>query len=172
MILTIIIPIILIKLNIELNIIIIPVFIILCILFIFLNNNAHKVYLKKEDLILEKGIEDEKKWEKSNIRKTTNYTLILVLTGIVLFFIGEYLGESLELLCKTFDVPEFIVGIILGFITSIPELITFLESQKHYKKTQNNILGVVEATNNLFTSNLLNLFVIQGIGIILIEIIH
>ena len=35
------------------------------------------------------------------------------------------------------------------------------------RNTEDAILGVVEATNNLFTSNILNLFVIQSIGIII-----
>ena len=61
----------------------------------------------------------------------------------------------------------FIIGILLGMITSIPELITFFESQKYYKKRKNQMPGVVEATNNLFVSNILNLFVIQSIGIII-----
>ena len=55
---------------------------------------------------------------------------------------------------------------MLGIITSIPELITFFESQKHYKKRKNVMLGVVEATNNLLISNMLNLFIIQTIGIV------
>lgn len=71
-----------------------------------------------------------------------------------------------------------------GVITSIPELITFFEAQKHYTKlnksieekenekastniNSNDILGVVEASNNLVTSNTVNLFIIQTIGILL-----
>ena len=58
-----------------------------------------------------------------------------------------------------------IIGILLGLITSIPELITFFESQKHYKG-KDEILGVIEATNNLLTSNLSNLFLIQSVGVL------
>ena len=47
---------------------------------------------------------------------------------------------------------------------------TFFESQKHHKKEKDSMLGVVEATNNLLTSNMSNLFVIQTIGIIIINI--
>ena len=66
---------------------------------------------------------------------------------------------------------QVIIGILLGFITSIPELITFFESQRHYKnRDSNNMLGVVEATNNLLTSNMLNLFMIQSIGILIYAI--
>ena len=54
----------------------------------------------------------------------------------------------------------------------MPELITFFESQRHYKKVDDDMLGVVEATNNLLTSNILNLFAIQTIGIIIISIVN
>ena len=46
-----------------------------------------------------------------------------------------------------------------------------MESQKHYKKEDDDMLGVVEATNNLLTSNILNLFAIQTIGILITSIL-
>ena len=67
---------------------------------------------------------------------------------------------------------SIIQGVILGIVTSIPELITFFESQKHYSKNKDDILGVVEATNNLLTSNMMNLFIIQSVGIIVFAIFH
>ena len=71
------------------------------------------------------------------------------------------------MLFRSFSLSQTIIGILLGFITSIPELITFFEAQKHYKEQKSNeLLGVVEATNNLLTSNMLNLFIIQSIGLI------
>ena len=70
------------------------------------------------------------------------------------------------------EIPEFIIGIILGFITSIPELITFVEAQRHHSKETSDIQGVIEATSNLFTSNTLNLFIIEAIGIITYCIIN
>ena len=51
---TIIIPIILFAFNIEINIGIVPIFIGLCVLFVYLNSNVHKLYLKNEDEKLEK----------------------------------------------------------------------------------------------------------------------
>lgn len=165
---TIFIPIILIYLDIEMNIAIVTIFIFLYILFRFLNNNVHKLYLKKEDEIIEKQIEEEEKWKRNNKKKIAKYSIYLLVTGILLFVVGEALGNTLESLCNKFGISQAIIGILLGFITSLPELITFFESQRHYKKKENNdILGVVEATNNLFTSNILNLFVIQSIGIVI-----
>lgn len=169
-IITIIIPILLLKFNIELNLVIVPAFIILYVFFRFLNNNVHKLYLQKEDEKIEKEIEKEKKWEKGNRSKIIKYCVILAFTGVALFLIGELLGNTLEQLCNLFNVSEVIVGILLGFMTSLPELITFFESQKHHKKAEDNMLGVVEATNNLLTSNILNLFAIQTIGILIVAI--
>ncbi len=169
--LTIIFPIILLIFKIEMNIAIVPLFIILYALFRFLNNNVHKLYLKNEDEKLETKIEKEAKWERGNKKKITKYIIYLFVTGILLFIVSELLGNNLELLCNSFGISQGAIGILLGFITSIPELITFFESQKHYKRQKNSeLLGVVEATNNLFTSNILNLFVIQTIGILIFQI--
>ena len=165
-ILTIIIPITLIIMNIEESIKIVPIFILLFGLFKVINSNVHKLYLRKEDHILEKEIEKEAKSERHNITKTIRHILILLVTGMALYIIGDRLGVVLENLCNIFEIPEFIIGILLGFITSIPELITFFESQKHYSTKKDTMPGVVEATNNLLVSNIVNLFIIQTLGIV------
>ena len=56
---TILIPIVLLKMNIELNIMIVPIFVILYILFRVINENVHKMYLKNEDEKIEHEIEVE-----------------------------------------------------------------------------------------------------------------
>ena len=170
-IITIIIPIILLNLETDMNLYLVPLFILLAIIFITINNIYHKKYLKNvEDELLLNEQNKEKEEIKSN-KKTYIYILLLIISGILLYFVGNKLGETLENMSKYFNISEIIIGILLGFITSIPELITFFESQRHYKKSETNqILGVVEATNNLFTSNILNLFIIQTIGIIICNI--
>lgn len=169
---TIVIPIIFLKFDIELKLAIVPIFIILYALFRFLNNHVHKLYLKNEDVELEEEIEEEKLEQKKKPKKIIRYVVTLIVTGILLFIVGELLGDTLENLCKLFGVSEVIVGVLLGFVTSLPELITFFESQRYYKKVDDDMLGVVEATNNLLTSNILNLFAIQTIGIIIISIVN
>ncbi len=170
---TIVIPIIFVWKKIEINLIIVPAFVILYFLFQYLNNNVHKLYLGKEDKQIENQIQEEQEKEKGNTRKTILYIIVLIGTGILLYVIGDLLGETLNNLCNQFNVSQKIIGILLGFITSIPELITFFEAQKHYKMQKDNeILGVVEATNNLLTSNILNLFVIQSLGIIIYSIFY
>ena len=168
---TILIPIVLLKMNIELNIMIAPVFVILYILFRVINDNVHKIYLKNEDEKIEHEIEVEEEKERKNRFQTIKYIIYLVITGFLLYFVGDKLGNTLETLCKLFNISEAIIGILLGFITSIPELMTFFESQKHYKKEDDDMLGVVEATNNLLTSNILNLFAIQTLGILITSIL-
>lgn len=168
---TIAIPIVFLKLDIELKLAVVPLFIILYILFMVLNNNVHKLYLKNEDEELEEEIEEERKEQKKNPGKVLRYVLVLIVTGVLLFIIGEMLGDTLENLCNLFGVSEVVVGILLGFVTSLPELITFFEAQRYYKKADDNMLGVVEATNNLLTSNILNLFAIQSVGILISAIV-
>lgn len=172
-IITIIIPILFMWANIELNLSIVPIFILLYFLFRIINQNVHKVYLKKEDEKLAKQIEEEEQKEKGNTKKTLLYTITLLGTGILLFVIGDALGNTLENLANTFGISQTFLGILLGFATSLPELITFFEAQKHYQEQEaDDILGVVEATNNLLTSNILNLFAIQSIGILIFHIFH
>ena len=167
---TIVIPIVFILLDWEINIVVVPIFVILYFLFRSFNHHAHKLYLKEQEKALEKQIEEEEKKEKG--KKTIKYVLYLIITGILLFIIGDILGKTLENLCDGFGIPQFIIGILLGIITSVPELITFFEAQKHYKaQKEDDILGVVEATNNLLTSNILNLFIIQSIGIMIFTFI-
>lgn len=170
-IITIMIPFVLVWKKIEMNFSFVPAFLILYALFQYLNNNVHKLYLEKEDAQIKKEIEKEGEKEKGNTRKTLLYISILIGTGILLYVIGELLGETLNHLCNQFNISQMVIGILLGFITSIPELITFFEAQKHHKQQNgNDMLGVVEATNNLLTSNILNLFIIQSIGVLLLNI--
>ena len=161
---TILLPIIFINLNFTSNLLTVVVFIGLYIFFKYIDKNAHNLYLKEKQNDKNHS-KEHKEWGKS-----IKYILLLIACSILLFVIGDLLGKTLETLCYRFKIPEIIIGILLGFITSIPELITFFESQKHYKESDNEEEGVIEATNNLFTSNILNLFIIQSIGILIYKI--
>lgn len=164
--LTILIPIALLVTKIEYNISIVPMFILLFFLFYFINNHAHKLYLKS-NIKQEAKIEEEAKWIRGKKKEIIKYSVFLLLIAILLYVVGNMLSTTLENLCIRFGISQFVIGILLGFITSIPELITFFESQKHHKKQEKAKEGVVEATNNLLTSNILNLFAIQSIAILI-----
>ena len=173
---TILIPIILMIFNLEVDIALVFVFFLLLGLFYYINYNVHKLYLEKEDKeILQEEIEEEKKknrFKRKNKKIILLYWIFLLLIAISLYIVGELLSATLENLNTSFKFPEFVLGIDLGIITSIPELITFIEAQRKNKKSEENKkLGVIEATNNLLTSNILNLFVIESIGIILYTLI-
>ena len=157
---TILIPIFITIFDIEHNFILVPIFISLFVLFYRLSHIAHKLYMKKNDTKVE---EKENSADKSTFKVILNF-LLLVITSIVLYFIGEQLSNVLELLCNTFNISQVVIGILLGVITSLPELITFFESQKHHEDEKE---GVVEATSNLLTSNMINLFIVESIGITL-----
>ncbi len=167
---TILLPLGIIVTNFETNLLVVFLFLLLFILFYYINHNTHKLYLKTENKQELEKIEEEAKWVRGKKNIMIKYTIYLIFIGIALFVVGNLLSNTLESLCIRFLVPEFIVGIALGFITSLPELITFFESQKHHKSKKEARLGVIEATNNLLTSNILNLFIIQSIGIILYQI--
>lgn len=172
-IITIVIPLILVSLKIELSIYIVPIFLFLYFAFLYISNRIHKKFLKLQDKEIENQEGIQEKEERKTNKKTYVYIIYLILTSVSLYLIGNELGNTLEQLAKIFKISESVLGFLLGFITSMPELITFFESQKHYKEQkENKILGVIEATNNLLTSNMLNLFVIQNIGIIIFFIIR
>lgn len=167
---TILIPIAMLMVNMEFSISIVPIFLLLFALFYFVNKNTHKLYLKHITQE-EKEIEEETKWVRGKKKVIIKYIIFLIVISIALYFIGNLLSNTLENLCLQFEIPQLVVGILLGFITSIPELITFFESQKHHKKQENAEDGVIEATNNLLTSNILNLFIIQSVGIVIFWIV-
>ena len=170
-ILTIIFPIILLKLENTLNIVIVFIFVSMYIIFYWISKKIHERYLHDEDTRMAQEEFDRIKNETESIEKGKNrrsciYVGYILMAGILLYFIGNALGIALENLAEIFEIAEWVLGVLLGMITSIPELITFFESQKHYKKEEDKkLLGIIEATNNLLTSNMLNLFIIQAIGI-------
>lgn len=163
---TIIIPIIMLNLNIEFSIKIVPIFILTFIIFYYINIIMHRKFLKSDDEKLKEEISKE-----SDVKNKTailiKYSIYLLITSIILYIVGNALSGVLESLASVFRISESILGILLGFITSIPELMTFFEAQKYHKEEDSKELGVVEATNNLFISNSLNLFIIQSIGIVI-----
>ena len=160
---TIIIPVIIYVKDIELNFMIIIIFLLLFCIFSMTDSKIHKKYLGKEN-----EIEKKQGAEEKNKKQILKYIIILIGATILIFIIGNILSDSLETLCNNFGVSQIIIGILLGVITSAPEFITFNEAQKYHKKeSKEQLKGVIEATNNLISSNMLNLFVIQSIGILI-----
>ena len=157
---TIIIPIFIWKLQIENSIGLALIYILLFYIFNKINQHYNGNMIFNEEKNNEEG--------EQNKKKILIYIFYILLIGGVLYLVGNLLSNTLENLCYIFNISEIIIGIILGIATSIPEFITFIESQK-FHKNNNDKLGVIEASNNLLVSNTLNLFVIQSISIIIIK---
>ena len=136
---TILIPIFIAIFDIEHSFILVPIFLFLFILFYKLSHNAHKLYMKKSDIKIENLVISTNK----NIFKIVISFILLILTSIVLYFIGEQLSNVLELLCNTFNISQVVIGILLGVITSLPELITFFESQKHHEDEKEGVVELI-----------------------------
>ncbi len=171
-ILTILFPIILLKIENNLNVVIVFILVAMYVIFYWLSKKIHEIYLHDEDIRIEQEEFDEIQNEIEIIEKRRNqrsylYVGYILIAGILLYVIGNALGIVLENLADMFEIAEWILGLLLGMITSIPELITFFEAQKHYKEKEDNrkLWGIIEATNNLLTSNMMNLFIIQAMGI-------
>lgn len=169
---TIVLPVLLIILKSEFDIAMVPILLLLYCGVYKIDKNVHDLYLKLEDKTIENIQNNKLDRNMKNNRKIIKDILVLILVAVILFVIGNLLGNTLEILCNRFNIPELSIGIILGVITSIPELITFFESQKHHSNVENDIFGVVESTNNLLTSNSINLFIIQSIGIIIFSVFY
>ena len=160
---TIIIPVVIYVKDIALNFMMIIIFLLLFCIFSIIDSKIHKKYLRKEN-----EIEKEQGAEEKNKKQILKYIIILIGATILIFITGNILSDSLETLCNNFGVSQIIIGILLGVITSAPEFITFNEAQKYHKKeSKEQLKGVIEATNNLISSNMLNLFVIQSVGILI-----
>ena len=169
---TIIFPIILLKLENTLNMVIAFLLIVMYVIFYWISKKIHERYLSDEDVKIEEREKKQEEKEKYDNKQSFIYVGYILLAGILLYFIGNALGSVLENLSESFGVSEWILGVLLGIITSIPKLVTFFEAQKQNKKEKDkNLLGVIEATNNLLTSNMLNLFIIQTIGIVIYIIV-
>lgn len=168
--LTIIIPISMTFFNIENNIVLIPIFILLLLIFNRITNNAHRLYMNKKTEDAEKVESIHGNVKNSKLKKVLSVigqAILLIFVGIILYVIGNLLSDVLTNLCVRFNMPQIVIGILLGFITSIPELITFFEAQKYHGNEKE---GIVEATSNLLTSNIMNLCIIQSVGIFIYNI--
>ena len=97
----------------------------------------------------------------------------LVLGIAIVTVAGRFLGTSAERLIGTVGVPAWLVGWILGFITSVPEMTSFFEIYRlHRKRDQLHLAhDTQEALDALVASNMCNLGVILPLGMIVFAIV-
>jgi Ca2+/Na+ antiporter len=94
---------------------------------------------------------------------------ILLVIGVgVILLAGRFLGSSAGALIKQLDVPAWAVGWILGLVTSVCELTSFIEIYRIHKPKDSpqHIGDTQEALDALVASNIANLGLILPIGMI------
>lgn len=93
--------------------------------------------------------------------------LLAIGVGAILLA-GKFLGGSAGTLVKQLNVPAWAVGWILGLVTSVCELASFIEIYRIHKPkdSPNHIKDTQEALDALVASNISNLGLILPIGML------
>ncbi len=94
--------------------------------------------------------------------------LFLVAGILVVLISGKFLGASAGALVKQLNVPAWAVGWILGLVTSVCELASFIEIYRIHKPKDSptHIKDTQEALDALVASNIANLGLILPIGML------
>ena len=97
-----------------------------------------------------------------------NGSVFLFLGILVVLFSGKFLGGSAGELVKQLKVPAWAVGWILGLVTSVCELASFIEIYRIHKPkdSPHHIKDTQEAIDALVASNVSNLGLILPIGML------
>lgn len=95
-------------------------------------------------------------------------SLFMVAGLAVILLSGRFLGSSAGALIKTLNVPAWAVGWILGLVTSVCELTSFIEIYRIHKPKDSptHLRDTQEALDALVASNIANLGLILPIGMI------
>jgi Ca2+/Na+ antiporter len=115
-------------------------------------------------------VEDEdasQSWGESKPR-VVSQILILAAGLVSLYFLGDVLGDAIYDLGTAFSVSAVILGGLTAVATSLPELTTFFASYAAHRRSKTD--GNQEVMHNLMASNVLNLFVIQAIGVVIFQV--
>ncbi len=111
----------------------------------------------------EEAFNEEKK-KKSSVFKG----FVQIVVGVVLITVASnYIGDSAGILIRKLGVPSYLIGWILGFLSSLPEMTSFFEIYRLEKvKIKGKILtdGTQKALDTLVASNMSNLSIILPIG--------
>ncbi len=100
---------------------------------------------------------------------------IMLLIGILVILVaGNFLGGSAGSLIKELSVPAWAVGWILGLVTSVCELASFIEIYRIHKPKDSptHIKDTQEALDALVASNIANLGLILPLGMIIYLIVQ
>ena len=95
--------------------------------------------------------------------------IAILAVGLVgLYLLGDVLGNSIYDLGVAFGVATVVLGGLTAVATSLPELTTFFASYAAHKRAGTD--GNAEVMHNLMASNVVNLLLIQAIGVEIFQI--
>jgi len=95
--------------------------------------------------------------------------LVFVAAGLIAIVIaGVFLGDSTATVVQELGVHPAIAGWILGFVTSLPEMVTFFAVYSEAKKegTLGDLNDTQEALDNLTGSNMANVGFVYPLGLL------
>ena len=100
-------------------------------------------------------------------------SVFLVAGILVILLSGRFLGSSAGALIKQLNVPAWAVGWILGLVTSVCELASFIEIYRIHKPKDSplHIKDTQEALDALVASNIANLGLILPLGMMVYLIV-
>jgi len=100
-------------------------------------------------------------------------SLFLMVGILAILLSGKFLGSSAGALIKQVNVPAWAVGWILGLVTSVCELASFIEIYRIHKPKDSprHIKDTQEALDALVASNIANLGLILPIGMVIYLIV-
>lgn len=105
----------------------------------------------------------------STSRSSVIVQVAILLVGLAgLYFLGDVLGDSVRELGVAFAVPAVVLGSLTAVATSLPELTTFFASFAAHRRAGTD--GNSEVMHNLMASNVVNLLVVQTVGIIVFQL--
>jgi Ca2+/Na+ antiporter len=99
---------------------------------------------------------------------------MMLLFGLILIVVaGKFIGSTARALIIEFKIPAWMIGWLLGLVTSTPEMIGFFEIYRKHK-TRGSLSGIQdtqEALDTLVSSNMCNLGIILPIGVYLLVLL-
>jgi cation:H+ antiporter len=118
------------------------------------------------DRILNHSVEEQEVDNPERNRSNGKKGILFILFGIIgIIVAGNYLGIVAESIVNTLKVPQWAVGWILGFMTSLPELTSFYAVFAAAKSSPEDA-DCQQNLDNLAASNMSNVGLIYPIGII------
>lgn len=135
-----------------------PVFFLLALFFAY-KMVDHFLYNRDEIIIEETGPP----------RHGMTLGIFMIVIGIIAILLaGKFIGTNAKSLIISLGAPSWMIGWILGMVTSIPEFTSFFEIYRVEKKRNQLHLtqDTQQALDAMVTSNMMNLCIILPVGIV------